>query len=87
MLVGHFTQCARSAPGWLPRHSTTALSSSPNQMRWLPQTAAAVALNHSVLSLAIQLRPFQRADLDTLYKIDQVCFVPGIAYSKAELRY
>jgi ribosomal-protein-alanine N-acetyltransferase len=35
----------------------------------------------------IQLRPFQRADLDTLYRIDQVCFPPGIAYSKAELRY
>jgi ribosomal-protein-alanine N-acetyltransferase len=25
--------------------------------------------------------------LETLYKIDQVCFAPGIAYSKAELRY
>jgi ribosomal protein S18 acetylase RimI-like enzyme len=35
----------------------------------------------------IHLRPFRRADLETLYKIDQVCFAPGIAYSKAELRY
>lgn len=35
----------------------------------------------------IHLRPFQRADLDILYRIDQVCFPPGIAYSKAELRY
>jgi ribosomal-protein-alanine N-acetyltransferase len=35
----------------------------------------------------IRLRPFRRADLETLYKIDQVCFAPGIAYSKAELRY
>lgn len=35
----------------------------------------------------ICLRPFRRADLETLYKIDQVCFAPGIAYSKAELRY
>jgi [ribosomal protein S18]-alanine N-acetyltransferase len=35
----------------------------------------------------IQLRPYRRADLETLYKIDQVCFTPGIAYSKAELRY
>jgi [ribosomal protein S18]-alanine N-acetyltransferase len=35
----------------------------------------------------IHLRPFRRADLEALYKIDQVCFAPGIAYSKAELRY
>ena len=33
------------------------------------------------------LRPYQRADLEVLYRIDQVCFSPGIAYSKAELRY
>jgi ribosomal-protein-alanine N-acetyltransferase len=35
----------------------------------------------------IQLRPFQRADIETLYRIDHICFAPGIAYSKAELRY
>lgn len=35
----------------------------------------------------IRLRSFRRADLETLYQIDQVCFTPGIAYSKAELRY
>jgi ribosomal-protein-alanine N-acetyltransferase len=35
----------------------------------------------------IHLRRFRRADLETLYRIDQVCFAPGIAYSKAELRY
>lgn len=35
----------------------------------------------------IRLRSFQQADLERLYRIDQVCFPPGIAYSKAELRY
>lgn len=35
----------------------------------------------------IQLRPFERADIETLYRIDQTCFAPGIAYSRAELRY
>src|ERR1700761_2262894 len=35
----------------------------------------------------MQLRPFQRADLEDLFKIDQVCFPRGIAYSKAELKY
>ncbi len=35
----------------------------------------------------IKLRPYHSADLETLYRIDQVCFTPGIAYSKAELRY
>lgn len=43
--------------------------------------------NHSVLPAVIQLRPFHRADMETLYRIDQACFAPGIAYSRAELRY
>jgi ribosomal-protein-alanine N-acetyltransferase len=43
--------------------------------------------SHSVSDYLIQLRLFQPADLETLYRIDQVCFPPGIAYSKAELRY
>ena len=35
----------------------------------------------------IHLRRFQYADLTALHRIDQICFPPGIAYSKAELRY
>lgn len=35
----------------------------------------------------IHLRSFQPADLEELYRIDQVCFPSGIAYSKTELRY
>jgi ribosomal-protein-alanine N-acetyltransferase len=31
------------------------------------------------------LRPFRPADLDTLWRIDQECFPPGIAYSRSEL--
>ncbi len=31
------------------------------------------------------LRPFRRDDLQTLYEIDQACFIPGISYSRAEL--
>ncbi|MGA2695061.1 MAG: N-acetyltransferase [Terriglobales bacterium] len=30
-------------------------------------------------------RPFRRSDFETLWKIDQECFPPGIAYSKHEL--
>lgn len=32
------------------------------------------------------LRPFRAADLETLYEIDQACFVPGISYTRGELR-
>ena len=32
------------------------------------------------------LRDFQSNDLEALWRIDQECFPPGIAYSKAELR-
>jgi len=33
------------------------------------------------------LRPFEPADFETLYKIDHVCYPPGIAYSKRTLRW
>jgi ribosomal-protein-alanine N-acetyltransferase len=33
----------------------------------------------------MNLRPFRRSDLDTLYEIDQSCFPPGVSYSKSEL--
>jgi len=33
----------------------------------------------------MRLRPFRPDDLQTLYEIDQVCFVPGISYTWDEL--
>jgi [ribosomal protein S18]-alanine N-acetyltransferase len=33
------------------------------------------------------LRDFQPADFDTLWRIDQSCFPPGISYSRAELKF
>jgi ribosomal-protein-alanine N-acetyltransferase len=35
----------------------------------------------------IHLRGVERADLDALFALDQQCFRPGIAYSRAALRY
>ncbi len=32
------------------------------------------------------IREFQPTDFDTLWRIDQQCFPPGIAYSRAELK-
>ena len=32
------------------------------------------------------IRDFQPADFDTLWRIDQNCFPPGISYSRAELK-
>ncbi|MGC2639368.1 MAG: N-acetyltransferase [Acidobacteriaceae bacterium] len=37
--------------------------------------------------MAIRIRAAQAADCATLYAIDQSCFAPGIAWSKAELIY
>ena len=36
-------------------------------------------------AVEITLRGFQEGDFETLWKIDQVCFAPGIAYSRPEL--
>lgn len=33
----------------------------------------------------MEILPFKTADLETLYKIDQECFPPGISYSREEL--
>jgi ribosomal-protein-alanine N-acetyltransferase len=35
--------------------------------------------------VAFNLRAFQSADFEALWQIDQKCFPPGIAYSRAEL--
>jgi len=35
----------------------------------------------------IRLRNFRRDDFETLWKIDQQCFVPGISYSRLELKF
>ena len=33
----------------------------------------------------MQLREFRQSDLETLYRIDQACFPPGVSYSRDEL--
>jgi [ribosomal protein S18]-alanine N-acetyltransferase len=33
------------------------------------------------------VRDFEATDFDTLWRIDQTCFAPGISYSRAELRF
>jgi ribosomal-protein-alanine N-acetyltransferase len=35
----------------------------------------------------VRLRPYEPADFDALYEIDQACYPPGIAYSKRTLRW
>ena len=37
--------------------------------------------------MAVSLRPILPEDFPALYALDQACFVPGIAWSKAELQY
>ncbi|MGO8818867.1 MAG: GNAT family N-acetyltransferase [Terriglobia bacterium] len=34
----------------------------------------------------MRLRPYRPDDLQTLYEIDQLCFIPGISYTWEELR-
>ena len=38
-------------------------------------------------SSAICLRAYQSSDLETLYRIDQSCFTPGIAYGRLEMKF
>lgn len=34
----------------------------------------------------LQLRDFRMADFESVYRLDQACFEPGIAYERSELR-
>ena len=34
----------------------------------------------------LRIQPIEREDIDSLFALDQRCFLPGIAYSKADLR-
>lgn len=34
----------------------------------------------------IQLRPIRKSDLEALYRLDQLCFEPDIAYTRGQLR-
>lgn len=36
--------------------------------------------------MKLTLRPYEPSDFQTLYRIDQVCYEPGIAYSRRMLR-
>jgi len=36
-------------------------------------------------SAVLRLRPYRASDLDALYHLDQACFAPGVAYSRAEI--
>ncbi len=38
-------------------------------------------------AVSISIRQYEAHDFTALYKLDQTCFAPGIAYSKTMLRY
>ena len=38
-------------------------------------------------SVSFRIRPFQQADFETLWRMDQVCFDPQLAYSRLELAF
>jgi len=37
--------------------------------------------------VAFRIRPFQKADFEVLWQIDQICFDPQLAYSRPELAF
>ncbi len=62
-----------------PRHLALRFSASqlPTATRQAPRYNSGVPFS---------IRDFQPADFDTLWRIDQTCFPPGISYSRAELK-
>jgi ribosomal-protein-alanine N-acetyltransferase len=42
---------------------------------------------HTMAPMSLALRGYEAHDFLTLYRLDQTCFPPGVAYSKTMLRY
>jgi ribosomal-protein-alanine N-acetyltransferase len=42
---------------------------------------------HRICAVSVTIRQYEPRDLATIFKLDQSCFPPGIAYSKAMLKY
>ncbi len=54
------------------------------QEKWRHLLGAPTRYNGSV---TFRIRQFQKADFDTLWRIDQACFDPQLAYSRLELTF
>jgi ribosomal protein S18 acetylase RimI-like enzyme len=57
---------------------------SPKHLSAASATAPQSRYNSGV---RFRVRPFQKADFDTLWQIDQACFDPHLAYSRPELSF
>jgi ribosomal-protein-alanine N-acetyltransferase len=58
-------------------------------MRRLPQSPSPPvpqSKTDAETTQTVTLRPVTFADIEALYALDQICFPPGIAYSRGELR-
>lgn len=51
------------------------------------QTAWREKYNSNMSELPIKIRKFQEGDLDSLYRIDRICFPEDIAFSRTELAF
>jgi ribosomal-protein-alanine N-acetyltransferase len=59
----------------------------PSRRRGFPAVSAAVSsLARYNVAVAFVIRDFKTEDFETLWRMDQECFPPGIAYSKPELK-
>src|SRR5579862_7639351 len=61
----------------------SAIAPSQGQLRDLNDDVRSSRYNGAV---SIVIREFRPEDFDTLWRMDQECFPPGISYSKRELR-
>ena len=51
-----------------------------------PVSATSASLSRYNVGVAFVIRDFKTDDFETLWRMDQECFPPGIAYSKQELK-
>lgn len=54
---------------------------------WLCSSRSVLPLQKRRGDSPVRFRLVARKDIDALFALDQICFRPGIAYSKAELQY
>jgi ribosomal-protein-alanine N-acetyltransferase len=72
----------RAGEGGCP-HTSILASSTISQLR--PSRVYATGAAYNVL-VPFRVRDFRAEDFETIYRIDQQCFAPGISYSRVELK-
>ena len=84
--IGKFLLATRPGCGKSAECRTTAFGRRPMTDKDPPHAAKTICGSGYNTAVSFVIRDFEPEDFETLWRMDQECFPPGISYSKRELR-